>query len=38
MEKHRPALGAVEAFLLSLTNNDKDGRILITHNKRKVKL
>eukprot|EP00026_Physarum_polycephalum_P002335 Phypoly_transcript_02341.p1 GENE.Phypoly_transcript_02341~~Phypoly_transcript_02341.p1 ORF type:complete len:947 (+),score=142.85 Phypoly_transcript_02341:183-2843(+) len=29
--RHRPALGQIEAFLLALTNADKDGRVLITH-------
>ena len=34
IERHRPALGVVEAFLQSLNNADKDGRILVTHNLR----
>lgn len=34
--RSRPAMGAVEAFLLSLTNADADGRLLLSHNPRKV--
>ena len=29
-EKHRPALGLVESFLMALTNKNVDGRILVT--------
>jgi hypothetical protein len=32
--RSRPAMGAVEAFLLSLTNADADGRLLLSHNPR----
>lgn len=28
--KHKPAMGVVQSFLLSLSNADRDGRILIT--------
>jgi hypothetical protein len=27
---HRPALGTVESFLLALTHNNEDGRVLVT--------
>lgn len=29
IERHRPALGIVESFLLALTNADADGRIVV---------
>lgn len=29
-EKHRPALGLVESFAMSLTNRNADGRVLVT--------
>ncbi len=32
LEKHRPALGVVESFFLALSNADKDGRIIVSHN------
>ncbi len=29
LEKHKPALGVFESFMMSLTNTDTDGRILV---------
>jgi chromosome transmission fidelity protein 1 len=29
VEKHRPALGVFESFLMALSNADKDGRVII---------
>jgi chromosome transmission fidelity protein 1 len=36
-EKHRPALGLVESFLLALTNKDGDGRILVSKHPTELK-
>ncbi|KAL6070053.1 DEAD H (Asp-Glu-Ala-Asp His) box helicase 11, variant 3 [Balamuthia mandrillaris] len=32
IEKHRPALGQVEAFLVAMTNANKDGRVVVSRN------